>query len=404
MRVLYLDLGMGAAGDMLAASLYELLDESGRSAFIEKMNGLGIEGLEISAERSSKCGINGTHMRVRVDGMEEHEHDHGHDHEHGHGHHEHSDPGSIAHIIDNLPLPENIRKNANEIYGIIAGAESRAHGVNVDKIHFHEVGALDAIADVTGVCLLMDMIGADKVIASPVNVGFGKVKCAHGILPVPAPATAYILEGIPIYAGSFEGEMCTPTGAALLKYFVDEFTNMPTMRVSAIGYGMGHKDFEAANCVRAMLGETECSGESIVTLSCNVDDMTPESICYATGRFLDEGARDVYTVNIGMKKSRPAVMINVLCMPDDKDRFVRLIFKYTSTIGIRETGGPRYVLDRQIESVDTSMGTVRVKKCSGYGVCRSKPEYEDIAVIAKEHNLSVSEATEKIQRELYDKE
>ncbi len=406
MRILYLDLGMGAAGDMLAASLYELLDENGRRSFLEKMNGLGIEGLRISAKRSSKCGIDGTHMDVRVHGVAEHEHHHDHeDGNHGHHHHhEHSDPGSIARIIDDLPLSDNIRKNAKEIYGIIAEAESRAHGVSVEQIHFHEVGALDAVADVVSVCLLMEMLAVDKVVATPVCVGFGKVKCAHGILPVPAPATAFILEGIPVYAGSFEGEMCTPTGAALLKHFVDEYSNMPVMRILSVGYGMGQKDFEAANCVRSMLAESAQADESVVILSCNVDDMTSEAIGYATSKLLEEGAKDVYTVNIGMKKSRPGVMINVICAAGDKERFVTLMFQYTTTIGIRESDCPRYVLDRSVESVQTSLGPVRVKKCSGYTVTRCKPEYDDIAAIAQRNGMSLHDVTDKIKREIDDKE
>ncbi len=398
MRVLYLDLGMGAAGDMLAASLYELLDDDGRKSFLEKMNGLGIDGLGIEAKTSEKCGIIGTHMNVSVHGITEHEH-----HHHEHHHHEHSDPDSIEHIIDSLPISENIRKNSKAIYGIIAEAESHAHGVSVKEIHFHEVGALDAVADVVSVCLLMEMLNVDKVIASPVCVGFGKVRCAHGILPVPAPATAYILEGIPIYAGSIEGEMCTPTGAALLKYFVTDFANMPPMKVLCVGYGMGHKDFEAANCVRAMLGETAGSDEEAVVLSCNVDDMTAEEIGYATAKLFDEGARDVYTVNIGMKKNRPGVMINVICVAADKERFATLMFKYTTTIGIRESRCPRYVLNRSEQTIKTSLGPVRVKKSCGYSVTRCKPEYDDISAIADNAGISLREVTDTIKREFDDK-
>ncbi len=397
MRVLYLDLGMGAAGDMLAASLYELLDDEGRKSFLEKMNGLGIDGLGIEAETSEKCGIIGTHMNVTVHGITEHEH-----HEEHH-HHEHSDPDSIEHIIDSLPLSENIRKNSKAIYDIIAEAESRAHGVSVKEIHFHEVGALDAVADVVSVCLLMEMLNADRVIASPVCVGFGKVRCAHGILPVPAPATAYILEGLPIYAGPIEGEMCTPTGAALLKFFVTDFANMPPMKVFCVGYGMGYKDFEAANCVRAMLGETAGSDEEAVVLSCNVDDMTAEEIGYATAKLFDEGARDVYTVNIGMKKNRPGVMINVICPAADKERFATLMFKYTTTIGIRESSCPRYVLNRSEQTIKTSLGPVRVKKSYGYSVTRYKPEYDDISAIADKAGISLREVTDTIKREFDDK-
>lgn len=266
MKTLYLDCGMGAAGDMLTAALIELLPEP--DAFVSELNGLGIPGVEFVRESSVKCGITGTHMSVKVNGeeeMEHHEHHHGHDHEHEHGHehhhdhehhhHHHSGMADIEGIISGLDLPDSVREDVLAVYGLIAGAEIRAHGVPVTEIHFHEVGAMDAVADVTAVCLLMDRLAPEQVIASPVHVGAGHVHCAHGILPVPAPATADILRDVPIYGGGIKGELCTPTGAALLKHFATRFGDMPVMRVEKIGYGMGKKDFEAANCLRAMLGE-----------------------------------------------------------------------------------------------------------------------------------------------------
>lgn len=287
MKTLYLDCSMGAAGDMLTAALLELLSEP--EAFIEELNELGIPGVRYSREPAVKCGITGTHVRVAVNGGEEqsldlHEHTHTHEHPHDHAHqeehdhqhehhehthehshdqshsheHHHSGMHDIEHIVTgHLALPQKVKDDVMAVYGLIAQAESKAHGRPVSEIHFHEVGTMDAIADVTAVCLLMDRIAPDKVMASPVHVGSGQVRCAHGILPVPAPATAHILMGVPCYGGSIQGELCTPTGAALLKHFVSKFGPMPLMTVNAIGYGMGKKDFPAANCVRAMLGESE---------------------------------------------------------------------------------------------------------------------------------------------------
>jgi uncharacterized protein (TIGR00299 family) protein len=232
---------MGAAGDMLTAALLELMPNA--DEFIEELNSIGIPKVKYVKESSVKCGICGTHIRVFVDGIEEGEH---HDHSHNHNHeHSHSGLHEIEHIVcQHLNLPTKVKDDVMAVYELIAEAESKAHGVPVSEIHFHEVGTMDAIADVVAVCLLVNRLNVDKIIASPVHVGSGKVKCAHGILPVPAPATAYILKNLPIYSGAITGELCTPTGAALLKHFVNEFGNMPAMKTTAIGYGMGTKDFE----------------------------------------------------------------------------------------------------------------------------------------------------------------
>ena len=282
------------------------------------------------------------------------------------------------------------------VYSLIADAESKAHGVPVSEIHFHEVGNLDAIADVTAVCILMDRLAPEKVIVSPIHVGSGQVRCAHGILPVPAPATAHILQGCPIYGGHIRGELCTPTGAALLKYFADDFGGMPIMKVSAIGYGMGKKDFESANCVRAMLGEIDSSKDSMYELNFNVDDMTAEQIGYALECFFKAGAVEAFTIPIGMKKSRPGTLIRVLCRDEHKEDLIRSIFKHTSTAGVREIKVQRSVLDRKIIEESTPYGTIRRKEYSGYGVTRSKYEYEDLARIASENHLSIEELLKNI--------
>lgn len=387
MKTLYLDCGMGAAGDMLTAALLELLPDP--DGFIAELNAVGIPGVTIEKEQVSKCGIGGTHIAVKINGVEEDEAAHGHHHDEHH--HHHGGMHDIKHIVHHLSVPERVRKDVLGVYTLIAEAESHAHGVPVTDIHFHEVGTMDAVADVTAVCLLMDRIAPDQVIASPVHVGSGQVQCAHGILPVPAPATAYILRDVPIYGGGIRGELCTPTGAALLKYFVTEFGDMPVMKMTAIGYGMGKKDFPAANCVRAMLGETESAGDIILELNCNVDDMTGEAVGFAMEALFAAGALDVYTVPIGMKKSRPGTLFCVMCRPEDREKMVKLLFRHTTTIGIREKAYKRYTLDRSMETVRTPYGEVRSKISTGYGVTRQKYEYEDLARAARENDLSVSQ-------------
>lgn len=304
----------------------------------------------------------------------------------------------IRHIVTgHLAIPADVAQDVMNVYGLIAEAESAVHGVPVGEIHFHEVGAMDAVADITAVCLLMREIAPDEIVVSPVHVGSGHVKCAHGILPVPAPATALLLRGVPVYGGGIKGELCTPTGAALLKYFATRFGDMPVMTVSAVGYGMGMKDFQTANCVRALLGESADKTDVVVELSCNVDDMTGEELGFATERLFEGGALEVYTVPVGMKKSRPGVLLRVMCRPDDVDKTVRLIYKHTSTIGVRGVETRRYVLGRETSSVETELGEVRVKSSSGYGVAREKIEFEDLARIAREKGLSLAEARRLIE-------
>ena len=424
MRTIYLDCGMGAAGDMLMAALLELCPEK-KEEFLGKMNGLGLPGVKVEAEPAVKCGITGTHMNVTVFGEEEESedvHDHGHAHTHsheacesiaadglhshvhshdGHGHshhhHHHSTMAGIASIIDGLDIPAPVKEDMKAVYALIAEAESHAHGMPVDQIHFHEVGTMDAVADIAGVCLLFHELGADQIIASPVHVGSGHVHCAHGILPVPAPATAHILQGIPVYSTQVQGELCTPTGAALLKHFVKEFREMPVMTTSKIGYGMGKKDFERANCVRAFLGDTAETGDEIAELSCNLDDMTAEAIGFAEEALFEAGALEVYTIPVGMKKSRPGILLTCMCRREDEEKMVELLFRPT-TLGVREHISRRFTLKRREETVETAYGPVRKKISQGHGVTRAKLEYEDLAAIAKKAGRPLEEIRKEIEK------
>lgn len=408
MKQLYLDLGMGAAGDMLTAALLELCPH--KDGIIKKLNSLNIPGVHYEREIMKKSAICGTHMHVIVNGSEEecgHEHEEGH---HEHSHHHHISMSDIGEIVSKLNTSEKIKKQILDVYNIIADAESRVHGEPVSQIHFHEVGNMDAIADVAAVCILINELNIGKIVVSPVHTGSGFVMCAHGKLPVPAPATALILEGIPYYSDGLKGELCTPTGAALIKYFADDFSDMPVMVVEKTGYGFGKKEFERLNCVRALLGTafqcsevtSECDNscektDKVVELACNIDDMTAEEIGFATEKILEAGALDVYTISAYMKKNRPGTVICCLCHEDEREKFAKIMFKYTTTIGVRQYNCDRYILSRKTENIETDYGNVRVKKTSGYGVEREKMEYDDLSNIANKRQKSVFEVKHDIK-------
>lgn len=465
MRTLYIECNMGAAGDMLMSALYELMDEEQKEEFLKRMNGLGLPGVKITPRRASTCGISGTHMEVTVYGKEEHEPGHGHDglhadhhgHEHGelhhgchghgheemhgdhHGHrhdglhhaHHHADPLHIAELIDGMDLPEEVRGNARKVYDAIADAEAKAHGCPVEQVHFHEVGALDAVADVAGVCYAIYLLKPERIAASPVHVGSGTVRCAHGIMPVPAPATANLLADVPMYGGSIRGELCTPTGAALLVNFAEQFGDMPMMSKTRVGIGVGTKEFAQANCVRVFLGETprtdaksagvkpsadvktsagfpaaketteEKTGKktengSIAELVCNIDDMTPEALAFAAARLLELGALDAYTVAGTMKKGRPGWVLTVLCETDQIDETAKNIMRETTTNGVRVRLCGKYFLTPGSETVRTEWGQVRIKTAEGFGIRHEKPEYEDTAACARKAQMSYREAYEKV--------
>lgn len=412
MKTLYIECNMGAAGDMLAAALLELHPDP--EDFLRRLNAAGIPDVTVSRDTVVRCGISGTHMAVSVGGVHEeelahhylhiHEHEHPHTHEHEHPHmhsheahtaHTHRSMTDIEHLVRSLAVNDKVRADIIEVYTLIALAESRAHGKPVPDIHFHEVGTMDAVADITAVCMLIDELRPERILASPVHVGSGQVRCAHGVLSVPAPATAWILRGVPIYGGAVQGELCTPTGAALLKHFVSDFGPMPVMCTERIGYGMGTKEFETANCLRALFGESgvqniDADGmEQIAQLSCNIDDMTGEEIGFAQEQLFAAGALDVYTVPVGMKKNRPGVLLSCICKMEQRTAVMKALFKYTSTLGVREEICRRYVLERTEQTASAGDDTVRIKEAHGYGVQRRKIEYEDAARLARERQSSL---------------
>ncbi len=424
MKTLYLECNMGAAGDMLMAALYELMSPAKQAYFLETMNRL-FPSVEVAPRQTVTCGITGTHMDVAIRGRKEHSHDvalgrgqsaahyhetaqdeahheHEHDYHHGHGHaysytHHHSSPADVAAILETLDAPAEVKTAAKDIYNRIAKAEAKSHGVPVDQIHFHEVGALDAVADVTGVCLAVHLLHPDRILASPIHLGSGQIRCAHGILPVPAPATAHLLEGIPCYTGDIRGELCTPTGAALVTHFAEEFGPMPVMRLEKTGYGIGKKEFSAANCVRAFFGEFgDPQQAEIVELCCHIDDMTAEALAFAGEQLLATGALDVSAAPLTMKKSRAGVSYTVLCKPKDEERIVHAIFRETNTNGVRARRCRKYILMPSIRTADTAYGPIRIKCADGTGIHREKPEYDDVAAAAKKSGLPFQRVWEDV--------
>lgn len=386
MRTLYIDCSMGCAGDMLTAALLELHPD--KDDFLRRMNAaLGGKAV-LSASPDSKCGLRGTHVTVLINGDEE-----GEATRH---HHEHTSISEILSFIDSVPLEVKVREDAKKVYSLIAEAESRVHGHPIENVHFHEVGSLDALADVLSVCTLMHELAPERILASEVNVGSGTVRCAHGVLPVPAPATELILRGVPIYSGKIKSELCTPTGAALLKYFVWKFGAMPTMQIENAGCGTGKKDFECANVVRAFIGETANDGEEIIELACNLDDMTPEELSFALEELFTLGALDVYFTSIGMKKSRPGVKLTCMCRERQRKQMLECIFKHTTTLGVREYVCKRYELGRSEKTVRTQDGEVRVKTSSGYGAVREKAEYEDLAALARKSGKTIAQIRSEV--------
>lgn len=365
-------------------------------------------------------GHHHSHEHDTVGHQHSHEHNtdgHHHHHEHGAHGHIHATLSGIEQIIDSLRVSHNVKENAKAVYKLLAAAEASVHNTTIQDIHFHEVGTLDAIADIVGGCMLIEALAPDRIIASPVHVGSGHVHCAHGILPVPAPATAVLLQNIPFYSGQIEGELCTPTGAALLSYFADSFGPMPVLISARTGYGLGTKDFAAANMLRAFLGETwqETSSPSVVhptsaafvsdsdtssagtkmqgtpfitELRCTLDDMTPEAIGFVQDLLLEQGALDVVIIPVQMKKNRPGQVLCVTCRKNEEDKIARLLFQHTTTAGIRKLAFERYTLEYNFQTVKTAYGYITLKHYFGYGVEKYKPEYKDVAAAAKSHQIS----------------
>ena len=305
----------------------------------------------------------------------------------------------VTDIINSLSISDTCKQNAINVYNLVAQAEAKVHKSTVTQIHFHELGMLDAIADIVAVCVLLEALKFDEIIISPIHVGTGTVHCAHGELPVPAPATMELLSGIPMYADyQIKGELCTPTGAALAKYFGTAFSHMPVMTPTKVSYGFGMKQFERPNCIRAFVEINNDLEDTIIEMSCNLDDMTPEEIGYAVEQLLLSPALDVFTTPIMMKKQRPGTMLTVLCKVDDIDNLRDLIFKHTTSLGIRYHRCNRYILNRSTGDIDWEGNRIVFKTSSGFGVKRHKYEHDSLAAIAKQNDMSLLDLKRQLRK------
>lgn len=376
MKVLYFDCFNGAAGDMLAGALIDSGVPIDRIR--SELEALNVSGYTVEAESIRKQGFAATKFHVHMDASK--------DQPHRHLHH-------IEKIIADSTLSDGVRKRVMEVFERLADAEAAAHGTTRDKVHFHEVGAIDAIVDIVSVCLAVEIIAPDRIVASHLPVGSGTVKCEHGIMPVPAPATAILLKGVPIQQIEETGELLTPTAAALLTTLCDEFGAMPSMHIEQIGIGSGTRDGKTRpNILRAMVGTSadQSATDTVAVLEANLDDAPGEWVGHCINRLLDAGVLDAYTVPIYMKKGRPGVVLSVICEPKDQPRVESIIFGETSTFGIRHRLMQRTKLQREHRTVETKYGQIRIKVGSREGeVTTASPEYEDCAAAAKKHDVAL---------------
>ena len=410
MKILYYDCFAGISGDMNLGAMIDLGIET--DYLKGELGRLPVHGFELKVEKEIRRGITGTRVKVVIDELHQHLHEPGHHHEHGNGHghhHHHSSYAEIREMIQASSLDTKVKELSIAIFQKVAEAEGKVHDKQVPEVHFHEVGALDSIVDIVGAAICLNKLHVDSVMCSTIELGGGMVHCAHGIYPVPAPATAEILKNMPVRKGSVDYEATTPTGAAILSACVDKFTDRAGFMITRTGYGIGTRDSEIPNVLRVLLCESappvdpETIDSSII--ECNIDDMNPEFYDYIIDSLFMAGAKDVYITPIIMKKSRPAVKLSVLCTLDAEVRVNEILFKETSTLGVRKYVVEKSMLDRKTEYVVTRFGEVRVKSAYYQGVCiKSKPEYEDCIKIARENGIPVNQIYREVELVLGRKE
>lgn len=421
-RILYFDCFAGISGDMSIAALVDLgLDPS---AVLDEIKKLGVKGYDIEIKKIERFSISGTDVKVTLNGEVDcvHEHEHrGHTHGHGHGHsHNHDENerslSNIVHIIRSSGISEKAKQLSISIFGEIAKAEAAVHGKLISEVHFHEVGAIDSIVDIVGAAICIDMLKVDRILCSPVHEGQGFINCRHGRLPVPVPAVVKMLggSGISIVTEDIQAELVTPTGFGILKTVTEGCGKMPEMLVESVGYGFGKTETGRLNALRVILGTSDNLSskttqetakipedkvrDSVTLMETNIDNTTGETLGYTMDQLLKAGALDAYYTPIQMKKNRPAVMLSVICKTYDTEKLSDIIFGETSTIGIRTQEIERITLKREIRTVQTALGEVRVKLVIVRGLERIQPEYEDCARIAEENKLSINEVYEIVKR------
>jgi hypothetical protein len=351
---------------------------------------LNIEGFHLEIQKDIRRGISGTKATVVIENPENEKHRH---------------LRHVEELVNQSSLSPEVKSLSLKIFDLIAVAEGKVHDISKERVHFHEVGALDSIADIVGAAICLDYLKVDKVMSSPIQLGGGMVKCAHGIMPVPAPATALIVQHVPVKTGLVQHEATTPTGAAILVATVDQFTEQIDFRIQKTAYGIGQRDVsEVPNVLRVYLSDTGDSAsntslEEAWMLECNIDDMNPEWYDHLFGKLFDAGASDVFLTPIIMKKSRPANMLSVLCSKNSAPEMKAIIFSNSTTIGLREYPVTKTVLDREEKEIETDLGTVRVKYSSFQGKeIRFKPEFEDLKKLAIQHGLSLNEVERIINK------
>ena len=403
-KTLYLDCFSGVSGDMILGALLDLglpLDDL-RSA----LGSLPVDVGGVSARRVLRAGVSATKFIVAAepsrDGTERHDdsdHDHHHDHDHDHGHHHHPHHHhslkEISDFIGRSALSTEGKGRAIHLFKRLAEAEAAIHDMPIEQVHLHDVGAIDSIVDIVGAVHGFERLGASRILSSPLNVGGGTVKCAHGVFPVPAPATARLLQGVPIYSGDVQMELVTPTGALLVTEYAESFGPLPPMTVDRIGYGAGDRNPKHhPNVLRLLIGEAEASGQvqTVVEMTCEIDDMNPQLFGPVMDQLLAAGALDVFFASVQMKKGRPGTLVTVLARPGDREKLSAILFSETTTIGVRYQEMKRECLDREFRTVETPLGSIRFKIASRGGrVLNASPEFDDCARIAAEKGLPIKE-------------
>lgn len=401
MKTLYFDCSSGISGNMTLGALLEIVGDE--NYLLEELKKLNVDGYKIEISKQVKNGITGTYVDVILehehhhqDHEHEHEHNHNPEHDHGHEHHhhhEHRNLYDVNNIIDNSSLDENTKALAKRIFLRVAKAESKVHNKPLDEVHFHEVGAIDSIVDIVGTAILINKINPDKVIASVVNDGYGFIECAHGTMAVPVPATSEIFaaSNVKFRQIDIDTELVTPTGAAIIAELAEDFTTLPAMVTEKIGWETGSKDLKIPNVLKVYYGEIQEENQNFVVMETNVDDCSGEILGYTSEKLFANGALDVFYTPIFMKKNRPAYRLSVACRKEDMFKLQNIIFKETTTIGIRYRFESRTELGREFVEIDTKYGKIRAKKVTNNGETYVYPEYESMKKIAEENNIPLKE-------------
>lgn len=393
MRVAYFDAFSGVSGDMTVGALIDAGADAHK--LIHGLEHLGL-GAKYKATKTVRYGITATKFDVLIgDQPADHVHHHDHDHDHDHTHeqtHDHSHRGltQILELIDKAKIPAPVKASASRVFQILGEAEASVHGLPIEKVHFHEVGAVDSIADIVGTCYGLHLLKVDEVYSAPINVGSGTVKAAHGMLPVPAPATALLLKGKPIYVDGPAFELTTPTGAAILAALAKGYGNMPSLSISSLGYGAGTKDFSnRANVLRITIGDKldSVEAQTVLLIEANIDDSSPQVLGYTMDQLFLAGALDVTLTPVLMKKNRAGHILTVVAKQEDKDALSNLILRETTTLGLRISSAERRTLAREFTEVKTPYGPVRIKvTANGFA-----PEFDDCQALAREKNVPLKE-------------